>query len=219
MTIISDRAPMTAGRVAIIVGIDGAGKSTVVRRLTGFQTSHWRKLRHVSSAWAERVDNAAETMKSLRGRDRTAFIVALLEGEWRSCIVPHLVAGRDVVCDGFYLRSLVKEMVFGDGDVAAVVNASPLRGDELVILIDVPVEVAVLRKQGDEISAYECFTSPADFAEFQARQREQLLEVVTAWNHVVVDGTASEEVVAGEVECVLASHGLLPEPLRSSSVI
>jgi thymidylate kinase len=149
-------------------------------------------------------------MRKLRGSDRTAFILKLLDGEWRECILPHLLGGRDVVCDGFFLRPLVKEMVFGDGDVNAVLNASPLTGDELVILIDVPVDEAVRRKRGTEISAYECFTSPTDFADFQAKQREQLQTVLTGWHHVVVDGTASEEIVSAEVERILVNHGMLP---------
>lgn len=203
---------MANGKLAIIVGIDGAGKSTVVRRLggLGYQTSHWRMLRHVSGHWADRVDNATDTLENLRRRERTGFILTLLKGEWNACILPHLVANRDVVCDGFYLRPLVKELVFGDGDVDAVLKASPLAGDELVVLIDVPVEVAVRRKQGHEISAYECFTSPADFAEFQAKQREQLLTMVNAWNHVVVDGTEHEDVVTSEVAGILENHGVLP---------
>jgi thymidylate kinase len=203
-----------SGKVAIIVGIDGAGKSTVLRRLTGLQTSHWRMLRHVNSQWSDRVDKAAETMSKLRGRERTAFILALIEGEWNACIAPNLAAGRDVVCDGFYLRPLVKEMVFEDGDVDAVTKASPLSGEELVVVVDVPVDVALRRKHGHEISGYECFTSPADFAEFQASQREQLLEVVSTWNHVIVDGTQSEQDVAAEVETVLANNGIFPLDVR-----
>ena len=196
----------------IIVGIDGAGKSTVVRHLAGrgYQTSHWRMLRHVSAQWAERVDNAATTLQGLRGRERTGFILTLMDAEWNACILPHVAAGQDVVCDGFCLRPLAKELVFGDGDVEAVVGASPLIGDELVVMIDVPVEVAVRRKQGHAISAYECFSSSADFAEFQAVQREQLLTMVNARTHVVVDGTGPEDVVAREVVRILEQRGLFP---------
>lgn len=203
---------MADGKVAIIVGIDGAGKSTVVRRLCslGYQTSHWRMLRDVNGDWADRVDNAAATMSHLRGRERTGFILALIEGEWNACILPHLIANRDVVCDGFYLRSLAKELVFGDGDVDAVLKSSPLVGHELVVLIDVPVEVAERRKEGHEISAYECFSSPTDYLAFQAKQREQLLTIVNGWNHVVVDGTGHEDLVASEVAGILKSHGVLP---------
>jgi thymidylate kinase len=203
---------MRNSKLAIIVGIDGAGKSTVVRRLCGlgYQTSHWRRLRDVSDEWADRVDNAVATMSELRGRERTAFILDLVEGEWNACILPHLIANRDVVCDGFYLRSLAKELVFGDGDVDAVLRSSPLAGDELVVLIDVPVDVAERRKRGEEISAYECFASPTDFLEFQARQREQLLTIANAWNHVVVDGTGREELVTSAVAGILQTHGVLP---------
>ena len=200
----------SSGKVAIIVGIDGAGKSTVLRRLRSFHTSHWRMLRQVSSEWADRVDNAAETMSNLRGRERTAFILQLIEAEWNASILPNLTAGRDVVCDGFYLRPLIKEMVFGDGDVDAVLEASPLAGDELVLFIDVPVDVAVRRKQGHAISGYECFSSPADFADFQAAQRERLLALLGEWNHVRIDGTQSEHDVAAEVQRALTIHGITP---------
>jgi thymidylate kinase len=206
-----------SGKVAIIVGIDGAGKSTVLRRLRSFQTSHWRMLRQVSSEWADRVDNAAETMSKLRGRDRTAFILQLIEGEWKECILPNLTAGRDVVCDGFYLRPLIKEMVFGDGDVDAVLKASPLAGDELVLFVDVPVDVAVRRKHGHAISGYECFSSPADFADFQAAQRERLLALLGEWNHVRIDGTQSEADVSADVQRVLMIHGITPIREREST--
>jgi thymidylate kinase len=205
---------LASSRVAIIVGIDGAGKSTVIRRLMGYQTSHYRMLRHVSTEWATRIDGAEVAMSQLRGKERTEFILELVEAEWNTCIAPNLVAGRDVVCDGFYLRPLVKEMVFGDGDVDAVLNASPLTGDELVVMIDTPVELAVRRKHAHEISRYECFTSPADFADFQTRQQEQLLNVLTAWNHVIVDGTQNEDVVAREVLRTLEQEGILPAHLR-----
>jgi thymidylate kinase len=200
------------GQLVIVVGIDGAGKSTVVRQLgrRGYITSHWRELRQVSAEWADLVDHAPETMSNRRGKDRTAFVLELMRGEWRHGIWPRLAADQDVVCDGFYLRPMVKERIFGDGDCAALEQASPLSGDELVLVIDVPVDVAVARKRGQQITAYECFTGPADFPIFQARQREHLLEVARSWRHVVVDGTRSEQDVLEEVNQVLVEHAIRP---------
>lgn len=202
------------GKLAIVVGIDGAGKSTVMRRLAwaGYQTSHWRRLADLPSALGEEVRHAAERMEQLRGADRTAFIVRLVEGEWEWCIQPRLVAGLDVVCDGFFLRPLVKEQVFGDGDLEALRRASPLSGEELVVMIDVPVAVAVGRKRGQPISRYECFSGPDDFAAFQERQRDELLRAIRGRNHRIVDGTRDEEAIAREVESILAEHGIAPGP-------
>jgi thymidylate kinase len=205
---------MAKGKLAIILGVDGAGKSTVMRRLEtlGFHTSHWRMVRQAGGVWTDLVDRASDTLQTLHGKERTGFLLKLLDAEWNGCILPRLGAPRDVVCDGFYLQMLAKELVLGDGDIGALLDASPLAGDELLVLIDVPAELALRRKNGRAISPYECFRSPADFLEFQASLREQLLAMVSGWTHVVVNGTSHENAVASEVADILENHGLVPSP-------
>ncbi len=206
------RGLLPSGKLAIVVGIDGAGKSTVVRRLAalGYLTSHWRDLPHPDRRTAERIARAATIVSELKGPERTAFLRWLVEAEWRLAIEPQLRAGRDVIGDGFYLRPLIKEIIFGDGDVAALLAGSPLSGHELVVMIDVPVDEAVRRKGDGEISRYECFTGPDDFREFQARQRVLLLDTIRSWNHVVVDGARDVELVTSDVRQILDQHGIRP---------
>jgi len=200
------------GRLAIVVGVDGAGKSAVVRRLAelGFATSHWRMLRQVDERWAERVDTASKQIRELRGTERLALIRELVDGEWNACIRPRLAANQDVVCDGFYVRFLAKEAVYGECDVSELARMSPLSGGELVVLIDTPVVVVVERKRGQPISPYECLTGPEDFAEFQTRQRAQLLTTILSWDHVVVDGARAEDIVASAVQRILVGRGFVP---------
>src|SRR5262249_42490429 len=86
--------PTDFGKLAIVVGIDGAGKSTIIRRLAGigYATSHWRMLAHLDANLAPLVNNASEVMFSLRGRDRTDFLLKLVKAEWAASIRPLLAA-------------------------------------------------------------------------------------------------------------------------------
>lgn len=200
------------GKLAIVVGIDGAGKSTVMRRLAerGFLTSHWRRLRGVDEGWAEFVASAPRVIRTLRGPDRAQLVVKLVEGEWSNLIAPRLAAGQDVVADGLYLKPFVKELLYEECSVDDISRASPLTGLELVIMLDVPVEVAVRRRAGQPISQYECFAGPDDFADFQAKQRERLLSTIQAWNHVVVDGNRDAGDVEADVVSILEQAGFVP---------
>jgi thymidylate kinase len=200
------------GKLVILVGIDGSGKSTIASYLEkkGYFVSYWRKLKSFSLPKPLNFDNPAEVVQSLRGQERLDFILAYVNSEWEYLVKPTLNIGMNVISDGFFIRFFIKEKIYKKLVIEKFLAQSLLKGDELIIMIDTPVEIAFKRKSKSKISPYECFKNPQDFIYFQRIQRKLLLEFIKNFPHVIIDGRLLKAKIAKEVLIKLKENHLEP---------
>lgn len=194
------------GRFIAFEGGDASGKSTQAKRLAekmGALLTREPGGTPVSERLRELVlDPTAEMC------DRTeALVMAASRAQLVADVIrPTLASDTDVVTDR-YIGSSLAYQGFGRGlalpDVRALsVFATDDLWPDLIVLIDVPVEVASARRQGppDRIEK-----SSSDFHE---RLRQGYLELAAAepdlW--VIVDGTGTPDEVAGAVDEVVATR-------------
>jgi thymidylate kinase len=197
------------GRLSIVLGIDGSGKSTAMAHLRshGYAISHWKHLKDAGYD-ALNFTNPSEELSVLRGTARLDYIRPYIVGEWE-LVAAELTAGVDVISDGLYVKFYVKERIYDRLDLAALAKLDPLPADTLFVVLDTPPEVAMARKTS--VTPYECFTGPEDFVAFQSLQRQAIFDYVAARPNVVVNGLRDKHAVANDVMAVLQEHGITPQ--------
>ena len=203
------------GKLCILAGIDGSGKTTLLNSLEirGFNVSHWRRLKlSLSLLEASKLNfaNPSWVVQQLEGRARFDFLWAYIDAEWKHVISPNLEKSNNVIADGFLVRFLAKEMAYNKLDSQLFLDNSPLTGDEQILIIDTPPELALERK--GEISPYECFTGRSDFLDFQKKQRDNLFEISSHFRQQVFDGTAPKEILLDRVLDFLRNERFTASP-------
>lgn len=203
---------MKKGKLVILVGIDGSGKSTLLSYLEkkGYFVSHWRKLSSLPLPQRLNFKNPAEVVQTLCDQERLEFIWGYINSEWEYLIKPTLETDRNVISDGLFIRFLVKEKIYKKLPIKELVRRSPLSGNEFIIMVDVPPEIAFNRKTNLKISPYECFRDPQDFVHFQSLQRKALLRFIEKIPHIIVDGMLSKTELAKEVLLKLKEYQIEP---------
>lgn len=203
---------MKKGKLVILVGIDGSGKSTLLSYLEsrGYFTSHWRKLHNFSLPRPLNFENPGDAVQDLNGQERLDFIWAYIDSEWKYLIKPTLEIGKNVISDGFFIRFFIKEKIYKKLPINELLERSPLTGNEFLIMIDVPPEIAFKRKAILKVSPYECFKNPEDFVYFQTLQRKALLKYIEKLPHIVVNGVLTKEKLANEVLKILNENQIAP---------
>src|SRR5258708_6485732 len=145
------------GRLIILLGIDGSGKSTLVCGLeqNGYKATHWRKLREKCPELD--FTSPAESVQKLDGEERLSFILSYIHSEWRYLIQPLRKNGIDVISDGFFARFYAKEKIYQRMNLDDLRRNCPIGGNTIFIMMDTPPEVALGRKGLDQLSPYEFF--------------------------------------------------------------
>ncbi|GEM_PF-4124522 len=205
---------MRRGNLVILVGIDGSGKSTLLANLEnkGYFTSHWRKLKDLPLWPPLNFENPGEVVQTLKGQNRLRFIWRYISAEWKYLIKPKIVAGRNVLSDGFFIRFFAKEKTYRKLPIKELEKRSPLTGSEFVVMIDLPPDIAYERKRDLKISPYEYFETPFDFIKFQSLQRRKILSYIKMkrFPYVVVDGNKHPTQLANEVLKLLEERKIYP---------
>jgi thymidylate kinase len=202
---------MTAGRLIVLLGGDGSGKTTVQRAI-GRSRPEWLctsfnprdlyplpGLEHMN--WALRTHPAVYVQR-MRDLGRATYLTHTLALLAEERVLPALAAGRVVVCDSFWYRVLAKERALGSpgaGVVAALAEALP--APDLAVWLDIDPRTA-WERQGRTCGFYETLGRPTctDFARMQAAVRAEVLgDLLADVPTVVVEGERSRAAVAGEV--------------------
>jgi len=200
------------GKLVILVGIDGGGKSTLLSSLEekGYFISHWKKLKSFSLPKPLNFKNPAEVVQTLKGEKRLKFIWEYINSEWEYLIRPNLETDRNVISEGFFIRFFIKEKIYKRLPIKKFLKQSPLKGNELIIMVDTPPEIALKRKIKSKISPYECFETPQDFVYFQRLQRKFLLEFIKSFPHIIINGMLPKATLIKEVLIKLKENQIEP---------
>ncbi len=166
-----NKNPSTRGRLIVIEGIDGTGKSTLAAALADALAArgrpvrrsaeptggeHGRRIRELARSGREAVTPAEEL--ELFIADRREHVAAVIE--------PTLAAGTDLILDRYYYSTIAYQGARG-ADPAAIAARhagwAPL--PDLLVILELPVAEALRRITGSRGSAPDHFEG----AEYLAR--------------------------------------------------
>ncbi len=201
---------MPAGIFLVFEGIDASGKSTQARRVATEANALFTFEPGDTAMGAELRRWLLDAATPMKPETEALLMLADRSHHVNKVIAPALSSGRHVVSDRFagstlayqgYGRGVDLELLRAATDLA-VGSCRPT----LTILLDLPVAAAHARRAP---SVSDRFESAA--LDFHERVRAGFLAQATAENWRVVDATASESDVAGEIDAHLRTLGW---PLR-----
>jgi dTMP kinase len=199
-----------AGIFLVFEGIDASGKSTQARRVATEANALFTFEPGDTAMGAELRRWLLDAATPMKPETEALLMLADRSHHVNKVIAPALSSGRHVVSDRFagstlayqgYGRGVDLELLRAATDLA-VGSCRPT----LTILLDLPVAAAHARRAP---SVSDRFESAA--LDFHERVRAGFLAQATAENWRVVDATASESDVAGEIDAHLRTLGW---PLR-----
>ncbi len=201
---------MPAGIFLVFEGIDASGKSTQARRVATEANALFTFEPGDTAMGAELRRWLLDAATPMKPETEALLMLADRSHHVNNMIAPALSSGRHVVSDRFagstlayqgYGRGVDLELLRAATDLA-VGSCRPT----LTILLDLPVAAAHARRAPSVSDRFE--SAELDFHE---RVRAGFLAQATAENWRVVDATASESDVAGEIDAHLRTLGW---PLR-----
>jgi len=202
--------PRTRGRLLVLEGADGSGKSTQARLLArrlreaGHEVVETREP-HACPA-GERIRAMARAGEAVSPEQELAWFLEQRRVHVREVIEPALAAGRVVVCDRYTLSSVAYQGARGldPAEILAQSEAEfPL--PDLVLWLDLPLETALARVRGRG--------EPAEPLFEEARRLAEVVRIYASLRLpylVRIDARGSEREVAERVtQAVRARLGLL----------
>jgi thymidylate kinase len=182
---------MEYGKFVVLLGIDGAGKSTVLEELRrrGTPVVSWQMtlgitdLRH-AYGHPDIIAEYPMIRAKLRPRTRALEFLMFYAAMYEYLIEPTLHEGKTIVADSYFYKQLAKEEVEGRSHPLLFQADNGLPEPDHVIFLDVPPEVAYRRKRG-EVSVAEAGEG-RDEAGFVGLQRELAKRMDARTAHLTV---------------------------------
>lgn len=142
------------GLLIVFEGIDGAGKTTQVRKLTGWLAERGYKVKTTKWNSSEILNGAL--YKAKRHKELSPILFSLLHAAdltWRyeNIVLPALKKGKVVLCDRYYYTSYVRDSLRGVNDAILDYIYEDWRKPDVVFYCKVPIRTAVerlLREKG-----------------------------------------------------------------------
>ena len=213
-----------------VEGPDGAGKTLVAARLRTALQERGYAVQSTREPGGTRVGEQVRRIVLDHEPDDAPLdprTDALLFSASRAQLVAEVIrpalANGEVVLDARHADSTIAYQGYGGGapiDALGEIQAFATAGlrPDLTLLLDVPVEVGLARKQADEQTRFEAVFD----LDFHRRVRDGYLELARAEpdRFVILDATAPvEEVVEGALAAILGRIGTMTEPASGSSRI
>ena len=155
-------SPNAPGRLIVVEGIDGAGKSTQVRRLAEALTAAGRKVvtsrEPTDGPWGRKLRASAESTRMSLADELHAFVEDRKQ-HVAEVIRPSLAAGSVVLLDRYYFSTMAYQGARG-ADIAEIrrANEAIAPRPDLVLLVDFDPQVALTRireSRGDVPNEFE----------------------------------------------------------------
>jgi dTMP kinase len=187
------------GVFLVFEGIDVSGKSTQARRVADLRDALFTFEPGDSPLGVDLRQWLLDATTPMNPPTEALLMLADRAHHVYSVIEPALASGRSVVSDRYYASTLAYQGYGRGVDLGLLQSASELaigscRADA-TILLDIPVHVVDERRAHDRRDRFES----ADLA-FHERVREGYLELATANDWIVVDGTQPQGEVAQEID-------------------
>lgn len=155
-------SPNSPGRLIVVEGIDGAGKSTQVRRLAQALAADGRTVitsrEPTDGPWGRKLRASAESARMSLADELHAFIEDRKQ-HVAEVIRPALAAGSIVLLDRYYFSTMAYQGARG-ADVAEIrrANEAIAPRPDLVLLVDFDPQIALTRireSRGDVPNEFE----------------------------------------------------------------
>lgn len=205
----------TQGGLVIVTGIDGTGKSTVLKHLLSLEpdlvTASWRDFLAgpaIREHWGLRLErHPAESLATARGRTRSLFLAALVGLFVDTTVLPALQSGRWIVVESYVDVFLAKEKLFNAGDAGFPEWVDHLPKPEMTFFIDSEIELCCRRKK--DFTAYDTYPTASPLREpgqissellrFQEDLGTELRRLAEDRRHLILDGRRSPEASARRI--------------------
>lgn len=162
----------------VVTGIDAAGKSTLLKRLTELRPD-WSVGSYEPDCWLPQADlpqfewarnrHPRDVVHQLEPFSRASFFLHMIFCHWEYWIKPRLLDGRVVVIDSFYYRFYAKEKIRGLAPDFFYQALDRLPDPHTVVFADVTPEIAARRRS--QFDVYEV-DGTADVDGFHRFQKE-----------------------------------------------
>ena len=155
MTALDTFGPQVEGpRFAVVLGIDGAGKSAVLQQLRAESDVHiitWQMVFERPELYQfykllDRIGNKS-VRAPLKPRTRALYFLQFFMAEYEHLIAPALEQGEVVVADSYYYKSLAKEELRGKTDLIVRQALRLLPEPDVVFYLDIDPQTAFRRKR------------------------------------------------------------------------
>lgn len=218
-------AQSSMGRLLVLTGIDGSGKSTTLSLLAR-ENPDWEVGTYDPEAWVS--SQALPHLEWMLKRDprevvghlppvaRASFLGHMILCHWDAWLRPRLESGATVLMDSFFFRFWARERAWaGEPELLANMLRNLPRVDGAVLL-DVRPEIAAARKGGFDPNET---GGPKDgdgarsaFVRFQEKVYVELQEACQRWSQrlAVISSNQSPETVSQMAGRAFALPGGLP---------
>jgi thymidylate kinase len=178
-------------RFLCVAGIDGAGKSSVLRRLKEhnprIEIAEWKRFEpNLRIPTLDDRLSVTEMMARLDTHARSAALLYVASLQYDQVIRPALASGRIVIADSYWYKLLAREQV--RGQVAAflepALNELPVPAH--IYFLDTPPDVALARKSA--LSFAELDGDLASFVRFQRHVRARMRALFAGVPTTMLDG-------------------------------
>lgn len=173
------KSNMGAGKLIVLEGVDGTGKSTHAKRLAAqFELLHYREPGSLSSAEAIRDTLLSHSLSPMA--QALMFIAARTEFV-REVLAPSLAAGRNVILERYFYSTLAYQQGALPEHIFEDLHAWMPKPNE-VILLECPVSVSRSR----DANPHEATVAGKD-ADFFERIKRNYRKVLENTPHTIVD--------------------------------
>jgi thymidylate kinase len=209
-----------AGRLFVLTGIDGAGKSTILSCLAqqfpswevgSYTPRNWLSAEsHPQLAWMLEQD-PRPVVGRLAPAARASFLGHLVLCHWQSWLQPRLAHGATVLMDSYFFRFWARERAWGQEWALFERMVSHLPPADCSLLLQVEPAVALSRKTAFDPNETGGLTTVAGqhnaFLQFQEKVAIELDHACRRWSkrHVIISGHEPPEHVAHHAAQALAA--------------
>lgn len=198
--------PNSPGLLIVVEGIDGAGKSTQVRRLAAALTATGRRVvasrEPTDGPWGRKLRASAESKRMSLDDELHAFVEDRKQHA-AELIRPALAEGAIVLLDRYYFSTMAYQGARG-ADVARIrrENEAIAPRPDLVLLVDFDPEIALRRireSRGDVPNEFE------QLDQLRAIRKIFLDTAAADSTFRIIDGSGSPDAVFAQLEAAVAS--------------